>query len=157
MANTGVLTDDEVMQAPASAGLSDDEVMQAPQGGGGITETAPSAIDLMSTPEGRAKLWGGVEKEFPVIPDVRNAETWLGVAGTLAEHFVNQFVGMAKSAMEANTPEERAAAGFNAALMTIGSGPFRMPKASVAAVAPVMREFEEGVIAPLAEKILEPS
>lgn len=121
---------------------------------GGLAQTIPAAAGMATTPEGRAGLLHGIEQEFPVLHDVATAKTTAGRLGAVVSHVVGMFTDIAKSTFEATTPEEEAAAGLNAAMLTMGGGTeFAAGHPVVKAIAPTVKAFDDGVIAPAAQRL----
>jgi hypothetical protein len=77
-----------------------------------------------------------------------------GITG-LAKGIADFFYGVPKQAMTGQmTPEDEISAGFQAAIgMVAGGDTFRMPPEAIKAVAPVVKQFNDGVIAPAAQRL----
>ena len=102
-------------------------------------QTVPQAIGMLGTSEGRSQLLTGIEK-FPA---------------DFAKGLVDFFKTPGTAMKQGLTPEQETEFGLNAALGTIGEGAFKVPSEAVKAVAPIMKSFDNGVMAPTAERIVD--
>lgn len=104
-----------------------------PQREGGLLQTAPQAIEELSTPEGRSKFLTGLEK-FPAH---------------FAEGILDFFKTPGIASKQGLTPDQEVEFGLNAALGTIGAEPFKVPKG----MADGINAFHEQVLKPAAERL----
>ncbi len=125
--------DPETVTAPA-ADPWDEPKQSGPQGG--LMQTIPQGIELLSSEEGRAKLWEGVKK-FP---------------GDFAQGLVDYLKTPGKAYSEGVTSDEQIQFGLNTALGMIGTGT-KFPRIASEVLAPHVAEFEGGVTKPVAEAV----
>ncbi len=99
-------------------------------------QTIPQGVEMLSSEEGRAKLWEGVKK-FP---------------GDFAQGLVDYLKTPGKAYSEGVSEDEQIQFGLNTALGMIGTGA-KFPRLATEALAPHVAEFEGGVTKPVAEAV----
>ncbi len=102
---------------------------------GGLMQTVPQAAGMLSSPEGRGQLWQGVKK----------------LPGDFVKGMVDWFETPGKAAKEGVSSEEEVGFGLNAALGTIGGR--SIPRGVTDPIVPVAKAFDDGVIAPAAQRL----